>query len=102
MKPAGRDVNLTCTVDLSFTVDVPVTVSTVWTGPNEFTTTSTAQSVTGSITAYATTIATIRFFGRNHSGIYTCAATLSSSSPFLPESSTVSEEIVVTSGMTKE
>ena len=33
IRPIGSNVTLTCTVELSPVVDVPVTVNTVWTGP---------------------------------------------------------------------
>ena len=49
--PVGSDVNLTCTVELSPAVDVPVTVNTVWTGPDGFMTTNTAQPVTTTYTS---------------------------------------------------
>ena len=71
----GSTVTLTCTVELSPAVDVPVTVNTVWTGPNGFMTTSTAQPVTGSTTTYTST-AMVSSFGRDQSGDYTCTTTV--------------------------
>ena len=88
IRPVGSDVTLTCTVELSPTVDVPVTVNTVWTGPDGFMTTNTAQPITGSTTTY-TSRAMVRLFGRNQSGVYICRATVSSSSPFLMNSSLI-------------
>ena len=72
----GFDVTLTCTVDLDPAVDVPVTVNTVWTGPDGFRTANTAQPVMGSNSTY-TSRARVGSFGRNQSGNYNCAATIS-------------------------
>ena len=74
-------------MELSPAVDVPVTVNTVWTGPNGFMTTNIAQSVMGINTTYTST-AMVNSFGRNQSGNYTCTATVSSltTSPFLMDS----------------
>ena len=71
----GSTVTLTCTVELSPAVDVPVTVNTVWTGPDGFMTTNTAQPVMGSTTTYTST-AMVSSFGRDQSGDYTCTATV--------------------------
>ena len=86
VQPVGSDVTLNCTVhmELSPAVDVPVTVNTVWTGSAGFRTTSTSQPVIDGVTTYSTHIyvytstAMISSFGRNQSGVYTCAATLHS------------------------
>ena len=69
-------------------MDVPVTVNTVWTGPDGFMATNTAQPVMGSTTTYTST-AIVTSFGRNQSGNYTCMATVSSltTSQFLMDSS---------------
>ena len=77
---------LTCTVELSPAVDVPVTVSTVWTGPDGFMTANVAQPVMGSTTTYNST-AMVSSFGRDQSGVYTCTATVSSTSQYLTGSS---------------
>ena len=84
VRPIGSNVTLTCavTVELSPAVDVPVTVTTMWTGPDGFMTTNTAQPVMGSTTTYTTT-AMVSSFGRDQSGIYNCTATVSSTSPLL-------------------
>ena len=78
-------------------VNIPVTVTTVWTGPAGFTSSNTAQSVMGSTTTYTST-AMVSSFGRDESGIYTCSATISSVSSFLIESMTTSSA-EVTVGM---
>ena len=78
----GSDVTLTCTVDLDPVVDVPVTVNTVWTGPAGFVRTTTAQPVMGSTTTYTST-AMVSSFGRDQSGVYTCTATVNSTSSFI-------------------
>ena len=75
--PFGSVVILTCAVDLSPLVDVPVTVNTVLTTPDGFSDTSTAQPVMGSSTNYYTT-AMINSFGRSDSGLYNCGASLAS------------------------
>ena len=85
VQPVGSDVTLTCTVELSPAVDVPVTVITVWAGLDGFMTTNTAQPVMGSSTTYIST-AIVSSFGRDQSGVYTCTATVSSTSPFISSS----------------
>ena len=72
----GSTVTLTCTVELSPAVDVPVTVNTVWTGPDGFMTTNTAQTVIGSTTTYTSTT----IVSRERSGNYTCTATVAPNS----------------------
>ena len=79
--------NLTCTVELSPLVDVPVNVSTEWTGPDGFMTTNTAQPGTGirSTTTYASN-AIVSSSGREQSGNYTCKATVRAMSSFIIDS----------------
>ena len=100
ISPFGSDVILTCAVELSpVLVDVPVIVNTVLTTPARFTRTSTAQLVMGSNTSYASTFL-ISSFGRSDSGIYVCAATISSTSnnPYISGSSTANHSVRVTTG----
>ena len=78
----GSTVTLTCTVELSPAVDVPVTVNTVWTGPTGFSTTNTAQAMAGSTTTYTST-ALVSSFGIYQSGNYNCTATVSSTFSFI-------------------
>ena len=88
VRPIGANVTLTCTVELSPAVDVPVTVNTVWTGPTRLMSNNTAQPVMGSATmATYTSTAIVRSFERDQSGNYTCTATVSSVSPFITTSS---------------
>ena len=68
--------SLTCTVELSPLVDVPVTVNTVWTGPDGFMATNTAQPVSGNTTTTYASIATVSSSGREQSGNYSCRATV--------------------------
>ena len=82
---AGSGLTLTCSVELSPAVDVPVTVTTVWTGPAGFMTTTTAQPVMGSTTTYTST-AMVSSLGRDQSGDYTCVATVNSTSSFIHSS----------------
>ena len=81
IRPVGANVTLTCTVEFTVTVDISVTVNTEWTGPDGFMTTNTAQRM-GSTTTYTGT-AMVSSFGRDHSGDYTCTATVSSTSSFV-------------------
>ena len=80
----GSTVSLTCTVELSPAVDVPVTVNTVWTGLDGFMTTNTGQSVIG----YTSTT----IVSRERSGNYTCTATVRpiSASTYLARSGVLS------------
>jgi hypothetical protein len=97
--PFGSDVTLTCTVELSPAVDVPVTVNTVLTTVDGFINTSTAQPVMGSITNYTAPFM-ISSFGRSNSGNYTCRATVSltSSSAYIGDSSPATDSVRVTIG----
>ena len=100
IRPVGSDVTLTCTVELSAAVDVAVTVNTVWTGPAGFMTTNTAQPVMGTTTTYTST-AMVSSFGRDQSGDYICAATVSPkpSSLFLIRGGSQLRIVNVTTGM---
>jgi hypothetical protein len=97
--PFGSDVTLTCAVELSSAVDVPVTVNTVMSTDEGFIRTSTAQPVMGSITNYTSTFM-ISSFGRSNSGFYTCRATVSltTSSAYISDSSTANHSFRVTTG----
>ena len=58
-------------------------VNTVWTGPDGFMSIIIAQPVNmGSTTTYTST-AMVSSFGRDQSGVYTCTATVSSTSQYL-------------------
>jgi hypothetical protein len=73
--PVGSTVTLTCTVDLSPYVDVPVNVTTQLSGTAGVTITpvTTSESVMENATRYTST-ATVSPFGRIQSGEYTCMA----------------------------
>lgn len=79
-------ITLTCTIELHSAVDVPVNVSTTWTGPNGFMEDRIAHCMATSTTC--TSIVVVNPFGRNNSGNYTCVATVSSASnsPFIMDS----------------
>ena len=81
----GSAITLTCTVELSPVVNIPVNVTTMWAGPAGFKTTNTAQPVMGTTVNYTST-AVVSSFGRNESGVYTCTATATTTSPFLRDS----------------
>ena len=72
----GSSISLTCTTELSPLVDVPVTVNTVWTGPDGFMATNTAQPVSGNTTTTYASIATVSSSGREQCGNYSCRATV--------------------------
>ena len=62
---------------LSPAVDVPVTVNTVWTGPDGFMATNTAILEGNTTYTYASTVM-VSSFEKDQSGNYTCKATISS------------------------
>ena len=88
IRPVGSAITMTCTVELSPVVNIPVTMITEWTGPAGFMTTNTAQSIMGSTINYTST-AMVGAFGRNESGVYTCAATATTTSSFLRDSASL-------------
>ena len=75
IRPVGSAVTLTCTVDLSLLVDVPVTVNTQFSAPTGVTITPVTNSVMENTTRYTST-AMVSPFGRNQSGEYACTATV--------------------------
>ena len=90
IQPVGSDVTLTCAVMLSSgpEIDIPLTVTTMLsrTDPAGTPLTTTTPSMSGS--TYTST-AMVSSFGRDQSGVYTCTATVSSTSStsFLTDSS---------------
>ena len=99
IRPVGSNVTLTCTVELPSTVAfarVQLTVSIQLADPdgNTLSGVSTMQVSTSTYISRAT----ITSFERHHSGMYSCEATISSNSPYLSESSILSEEILLHSG----
>ena len=77
IQPVGSEVTLTCTVEMTPAVNAPVTVTTVWTGPDGFMTINAAQPVVGSTTTYTST-AMVSSFRRHRSGVHTCTAIVGS------------------------
>ena len=73
---AGSLTNLTCTVELSPSVDVPVNISTEWSGPERimFLPDKLVPAMMMNITAYTSTIT----IDAARNGTYTCQATISS------------------------
>ena len=71
--PIGSDVTLTCTVDLSPLVDVPVTVTAQISGPMGVAITPGTNSVMENATRYTSASMVFRF-ERDQSGEYTCMA----------------------------
>ena len=74
----GSSVILTCTIELSKVVDIPVTVNTVWNGPfgTQFTSVATRETDTtySSSASFSSSVS-------SDSGDYTCRVTLSSTAP---------------------
>ena len=94
---AGASLSLTCTVVLDSSVDVPVTVNTVWTGPDmtSFTLPNPVPAVMETQTRYTSMVAV----DAARSGNYTCEATVSSSSTFVTDGGVLSGLVSVTVGM---
>ena len=99
--PVGSNVTLICTVELSPAVDVPVTVNTVWTGPNGFMRHNTAQSDMRSNGTYMINTVISDSFNRNQSGNYNCTVTIASNNSFLMTSDSSSNTTRVRVGETK-
>jgi hypothetical protein len=78
-------------------MDVPVTVYTVWSGPDGFRATNTAQPVIGSTTTYTSTVA-VSSFGREQSGAYVCNATARSLSSLISDSDLQTGATTITTG----
>jgi hypothetical protein len=73
---AGSSVTLTCAVELSPAVDIPVTVNTEWTGPDvRFMPDNPVPTAMVNITNYISTVS----IGAIKTGNYTCQATIISS-----------------------
>jgi hypothetical protein len=73
---SGSSPTLTCAVELSPAVDVPVAISTAWIGPDEATLTSAAPPVMKSFTHY-TSKAKLNYVESADSGNYTCTVSIS-------------------------
>ena len=97
IRPVGSAVTMTCTVELSPVVNVPVTVVTEWTGPAGFAVNVTAQPIEGSTMNYIST-AVVDSLGRNESGVYTCMATITTTSLFLRDSTSSNGTARITVG----
>ena len=95
--PFGSDVTLICSVELSPLVDIPVTVNIQLSDPSEDLLTTALPSMSGSTYNITRMIAS---FGRDQSGVYTCTATVHSTSPntFVTDSNSMSNSIRVTTG----
>ena len=89
------NVTMTCTVELSPAIDVPITVNIHLSDPAGRTLTTTTPAVSGS---NYTAIAMVNSFGRNESGNYTCTADIASSSLFFTNSGSKSTMAHVTVG----
>ena len=72
---SGSSPVLTCAVEFSPVVDVPVAISTVWTGPDGSMLTSAASPVMKSFTHY-TSKAKLNYIESVDSGNYTCTVSI--------------------------
>ena len=81
VRPIRSAVNLTCIVhmELGPAVDVPVILTTKWTGPDGFTAANISQPILGGSITH-TSRAVISSLERDQSGVYKCAAVLNDSS----------------------
>ena len=86
IRPIETDVTLTCNVVWSSSVDVSVTVNTMLTGPGIVGSMNRVAQREGSTTNYIST-AMVSSFGRAQSGVYTCTATVTATSPFFMSNS---------------
>ena len=82
----GSNITLTCTVELSTTMDIPVTVNTLWTGPDVLMTEHTLQQV-GINPSTRIRTSVISSVQKSNCDYYICTAIISSSSLFLSNSS---------------
>ena len=85
-------------MDLSPTVDVAVSVITLWTGPARFMTTVIALPALRRTTTYISRIM-VSSLGRNESGVYMCTAIVRSEYSLITDSDPLSGTIRVTVGM---
>ena len=92
--PIGDNVTLNCIVELSSTVDIPVTVTTTLRGPAGFLRTKTAEP-NATNTSFSSTV--IRF-NNTHSGVYTCMAKIMADSVFLNDSRVAENRTRITTG----
>ena len=72
---SGSSPTLTCIVELSPAVDVPVNITTVWTGPDGSILTSAAPPIMKSFTHY-TSKAVLNYVESADSGNYTCTVNI--------------------------
>ena len=86
IRPIGSTATLTCTVVLSSSVDVSVTVNTMFTGPGIVGSVNRVAQREGSTTNYIST-AMVSSFGRAQSGVYTCTATVTPTSQLFTSNS---------------
>ena len=71
----SKSLSLTCTVELSLAVDVPVTVNTMWSGPDViFMPASSVPGVMVNLTTYTSTVTV----DAAKNGSYTCRAIVTS------------------------
>ena len=103
IRPVGSSVTLTCAVELSAAVDVPVTVNVQLSGPAGVVITPVNNLVMESTTRYTST-SMVSSFGRNQSGEYICTATvrLVTANPFIIGGTGVTGRDSITIGTGKQ
>ena len=72
---SGSSLTLTCAVELSPAVDVPVSISTAWSGPDGSVLMSPAPPLMKSVTHY-TSKAKLNYVESADSGIYNCTVSI--------------------------
>ena len=97
IQPIGSNVTLTCTVELSPAVDVPVIVNIKLTDPSGKLLPATTPSVSVSGSIYTSKVM-IASFRRNQSGVYSYVSTINSSYSSLIDSRPQSSTLLVTVG----
>ncbi len=94
----GDNLNLTCTAAVSPSVDTPVNVTVVWTGPNGTISGDNGRIVTADQTDSepALSLLTISPLQSSDSGTYTCTASLSPNDPsFVLSSNSISDMLSI-------
>ena len=92
----GSSHNLTCTVELSSAIDVPVIVNTVWTGPagTVFTPNNSVTATMESVKRYISTA----MFNEVGNNTHTCTVHINSTSRYITESGVVSRVLAINVG----
>ena len=85
LMPYGSNIILTCTVEKSPAMDLPVTVNVVLLTPNGSVLTNSTQQVVEN-TGILSSSSPLHLISTEQSGVYECIVFISSTSPFLSDS----------------